>query len=109
MESVLESHGPRECVEMTELQRTKRESIQVLLMAHSKPYVRKKAVSAMFKLFVKYPQGLRLTFDRLKERLARSTGVGKKKKDPKKKKKKVSTSVSRAQPGWNEKKRKKKR
>merc|ERR1712196_732471 len=26
-----------------------------LLMAHSKPYVRKKATSAMFKLFVRYP------------------------------------------------------
>ncbi|KAH8056117.1 hypothetical protein JL721_10081 [Aureococcus anophagefferens] len=42
----------------------------VLLMSHSKPYVRKKAVSSMFKLFVKYPQGLRLTFEKLKERLA---------------------------------------
>eukprot|EP00629_Pelagomonadales_sp_RCC1024_P017098 CAMPEP_0119271636 /NCGR_PEP_ID=MMETSP1329-20130426/8147_1 /TAXON_ID=114041 /ORGANISM="Genus nov. species nov., Strain RCC1024" /LENGTH=615 /DNA_ID=CAMNT_0007271687 /DNA_START=221 /DNA_END=2065 /DNA_ORIENTATION=- len=41
----------------------------VLLMSHSKPYVRKKAVSAMFKLFVRYPQGLRLTFDKLKDRL----------------------------------------
>ena len=41
----------------------------VLLMSHSKPYVRKKAVSAMFKLFVKYPQGLRLCFEKLKERL----------------------------------------
>jgi len=40
-----------------------------LLMAHSKPYVRKKATSAMFKLFVRYPQGLRLTFDKLKARL----------------------------------------
>ena len=38
-------------------------------MAHSKPYVRKKATSAMFKLFVRYPQGLRLTFDKLKARL----------------------------------------
>ena len=42
----------------------------VLLMSHTKPYVRKKAVSAMFKLFMRYPQGLRLTFERLKERLA---------------------------------------
>lgn len=41
----------------------------VLLMSHSKPYVRKKAVSAMYKLYEKYPQGLRLTFDKLKERL----------------------------------------
>lgn len=41
----------------------------VLLMSHSKPYVRKKAVSAMYKLYEKYPQGLRLTFEKLKERL----------------------------------------
>ncbi|KAJ1448600.1 adaptin N terminal region-domain-containing protein [Pelagophyceae sp. CCMP2097] len=41
----------------------------VLLMSHTKPYVRKKAVSAMFKLFMQYPHGLRLTFDKFKERL----------------------------------------
>lgn len=38
-------------------------------MAHSKPYVRKKAVLAMYKLFVAYPQGLRLTFDKLRDKL----------------------------------------
>jgi len=38
-------------------------------MSHSKPYVRKKAVLAMYKLFVAYPQGLRLTFDKLKDKL----------------------------------------
>lgn len=42
----------------------------VLLMSHTKPYVRKKAVSAMFKLYMRYPQALRLTFERVKERLA---------------------------------------
>lgn len=41
----------------------------VSLMNHSKPYIRKKAVLAMYKLYVKFPQGLRLTFDKLKERL----------------------------------------
>mmetsp|Transcript_9875 Transcript_9875/g.28025 ORF Transcript_9875/g.28025 Transcript_9875/m.28025 type:complete len:1289 (-) Transcript_9875:795-4661(-) len=41
----------------------------VNLVAHSKPYVRKKAVLVLYKLFVMYPQGLRLTFERLKERL----------------------------------------
>lgn len=41
----------------------------VLLMNHMRPYIRKKAVLAMYKLYVKYPQGLRLTFDKLKDRL----------------------------------------
>ena len=41
----------------------------VSLMNHTRPYVRKKAVLAMFKLYIKFPQGLRLTFDKLKERL----------------------------------------
>ena len=48
----------------------------VTLMAHSKPYVRKKAVLAMYKLFVAYPQGLRLTFDKLKEKLADAEAAG---------------------------------
>lgn len=42
----------------------------VTLMSNSKPYVRKKATLAIYKLYVKYPQGLRLTFDKLKEQLA---------------------------------------
>ncbi|KAJ1411736.1 Clathrin/coatomer adaptor, adaptin-like protein, partial [Ochromonadaceae sp. CCMP2298] len=37
--------------------------------AHTWPYLRKKAVLCMFKLYVKFPQGLRLTFDQLKDRL----------------------------------------
>lgn len=41
----------------------------VVLMNHSRAYVRKKAVLAMFKLYVKFPQGLRLTFEKLKDRL----------------------------------------
>ena len=41
----------------------------VNLMNHTRPYIRKKAVLCMYKLYVKYPQGLRLTFDKLKDRL----------------------------------------
>ena len=41
----------------------------VLLMNHTKAYIRKKAVLAMYKLYLKFPQGLRITFDKLKERL----------------------------------------
>ena len=41
----------------------------VNLMSNTKPYVRKKSVLAMYKLFVAYPQGLRLSFEKLKERL----------------------------------------
>jgi Adaptin N terminal region len=39
------------------------------LLTHQRPYVRKKALLVMYKLFVKYPQGLRLCFDRIRERL----------------------------------------
>ena len=35
------------------------------LMTSTRPYVRKKAIIALFKLFVQYPQGLPLAFDRL--------------------------------------------
>jgi AP-3 complex subunit delta-1 len=41
----------------------------VNLMSNSKSYIRKKAVIAMYKLYIRYPQGLRLTFEKLKERL----------------------------------------
>jgi len=41
----------------------------VALMKHSNNYVRKKAVLVMYKMYLKYPQGLRLTFDSLKEHL----------------------------------------
>ncbi|GMI07534.1 hypothetical protein TrLO_g8250 [Triparma laevis f. longispina] len=37
------------------------------LTQHSHGYIRKKAVLCLFKLFMKYPQGLRLTFDRVKQ------------------------------------------
>ena len=35
------------------------------LTSHPQPYVRKKAILCLFKLFVKYPQGLRLTFAKI--------------------------------------------
>jgi len=43
------------------------------LMRHQNEYVRKKAVLCMFKLFMKYPQGLRLTFDKIKGLLSDSS------------------------------------
>lgn len=38
-------------------------------MAYSKPYIRKKAILMMYKLFLVYPEALRTAFTRLKERL----------------------------------------
>ncbi|CAE7615056.1 AP3D1, partial [Symbiodinium microadriaticum] len=46
----------------------------VSLLDHSRPYIRKKAVICLFKLYIKYPQGLRLTFDSLMEKLNDSDG-----------------------------------
>ena len=37
--------------------------------ASSRPYIRKKAVLVLYKIYLKYPQGLRLSFDRLKDKL----------------------------------------
>jgi len=42
------------------------------LTVHPQPYLRKKAVLCLFKLFVKYPQGLRLTFDKIQQCLSDS-------------------------------------
>ncbi|KAK2502389.1 hypothetical protein MC885_019570, partial [Smutsia gigantea] len=39
------------------------------LMAHTKPYIRKKAVLILYKVFLKYPESLRPAFPRLKEKL----------------------------------------
>ncbi|CAM9191853.1 unnamed protein product, partial [Chrysoparadoxa australica] len=39
----------------------------VQLLSHQKAYVRKKALLVMYKMFIKYPQGLRLCFERVKE------------------------------------------
>lgn len=37
------------------------------LTQHPQPYVRKKAILCLFKVFVKYPQGLRLTFAQIQQ------------------------------------------
>ncbi|KAL3788883.1 hypothetical protein HJC23_002637 [Cyclotella cryptica] len=36
------------------------------LLNHPSPYVRKKALLCLYKVFLKYPQGLRLSFDKIK-------------------------------------------
>ncbi|KAL7541758.1 hypothetical protein ACHAXR_011196 [Thalassiosira sp. AJA248-18] len=36
------------------------------LLKHPSPYVRKKALLCLYKVFLKYPQGLRLSFDKIK-------------------------------------------
>ncbi|RQM16544.1 hypothetical protein DD237_001040 [Peronospora effusa] len=41
----------------------------LVMMESSKPYVRKKATLVLYKMFLRYPQGLRLSFDKLKERM----------------------------------------
>eukprot|EP00940_MAST-03C_sp_MAST-3C-sp2_P001868 g1868.t1 len=41
----------------------------VAMLSSPRPYIRKKAVLVLFKIFLKYPQGLRLTFDRLQDKL----------------------------------------
>ena len=42
------------------------------LTSHPQPYLRKKAILCLFKLFVKYPQGLRLTFAQIQQCLSDS-------------------------------------
>jgi AP-3 complex subunit delta-1 len=37
------------------------------LTSHPQPYIRKKAILCLYKLFVKYPQGLRLTFGKIQQ------------------------------------------
>jgi AP-3 complex subunit delta-1 len=39
------------------------------LTAHPQPYLRKKAILCLFKVFMKYPQALRLTFEKLQQAL----------------------------------------
>ncbi|KAF9434320.1 AP-3 complex subunit delta [Entomortierella beljakovae] len=41
----------------------------VAMLNHSRPIVRKKVVLVLYKVFLKYPEGLRLSFSRLKDRL----------------------------------------
>lgn len=39
------------------------------MLNHSRPYVRKKVVLVLYKLFLKFPEALRLSFPRLKEKI----------------------------------------
>lgn len=39
------------------------------LLNHQQPYIRKKALLCLYKTFLKYPQGLRLTFDKIQQAL----------------------------------------
>ena len=41
----------------------------VSMLNHSRPYVRKKVVLVLYKLFLKFPEALRLSFPRLREKL----------------------------------------
>ncbi|KAF9180025.1 AP-3 complex subunit delta [Haplosporangium sp. Z 767] len=41
----------------------------VAMLNHSRPIVRKKVLLVLYKVFLKYPEGLRLSFPRIKERL----------------------------------------
>jgi AP-3 complex subunit delta-1 len=41
----------------------------VKMLNHSKPYIRKKAVLAMYRIFLQYPEALRTSFQRLKDKL----------------------------------------
>ena len=43
------------------------------LTNHPQPYLRKKAILCLLKLFIKYPQGLRLTFNRIQQCLLEDT------------------------------------
>ncbi|KAF9582534.1 AP-3 complex subunit delta, partial [Lunasporangiospora selenospora] len=41
----------------------------VAMLNHSRPVVRKKVLLVLYKVFLKYPEGLRLSFSRIKDRL----------------------------------------
>ncbi|KAI8086739.1 adaptin N terminal region-domain-containing protein, partial [Halteromyces radiatus] len=41
----------------------------VAMLNHSRPYIRKKVVLMLYKVFLKYPEALRLSFPRIKEKL----------------------------------------
>ena len=41
----------------------------VPMLSHSKAYVRKKAILVMYKIFLQYPDALRVVFPRLREKL----------------------------------------
>mgnify|MGYP001024567277 CR=1 FL=1 len=41
----------------------------LMKLNHSKPYIRKKAILAMYKIFLQYPESLRINFNRIIEKL----------------------------------------
>ena len=41
----------------------------IAMLNHSRPYIRKRAVLVLYKVFLKYPEALRMSFPRLKEKL----------------------------------------
>ncbi|KAL5036236.1 hypothetical protein BDV3_004946 [Batrachochytrium dendrobatidis] len=41
----------------------------IVMLNHSKPYMRKRAILVLYRIFLKYPEALRAAFSRLKERL----------------------------------------
>ncbi|VVT43800.1 uncharacterized protein SAPINGB_P000152 [Magnusiomyces paraingens] len=42
----------------------------IKMLNHSKPYIRKKAILAMYRVFLQYPEALRASFSRLKDKLS---------------------------------------
>ncbi|KAJ3029605.1 AP-3 complex subunit delta-1 [Rhizophlyctis rosea] len=42
----------------------------ISMLNHSRPYIRKRVILVLYKLFLKYPEALRLAFPRLKEKLS---------------------------------------
>lgn len=41
----------------------------IKMLTHSRPYIRKKAILAMYKVFLQYPEAFKIAFPRLKDRL----------------------------------------
>jgi AP-3 complex subunit delta-1 len=39
------------------------------MMNHSRPYIRKRVILTLYKVFLKYPEALRIAFPKLRERL----------------------------------------
>uniref|UniRef100_A0A914VDM2 AP-3 complex subunit delta n=1 Tax=Plectus sambesii TaxID=2011161 RepID=A0A914VDM2_9BILA len=60
--------GGLACFVTTDLARDLANDV-VTLLSSSRPYIRKRAVLLLYKIFLKYPESLRPTFPRLKEKL----------------------------------------
>ncbi|CAH3184954.1 unnamed protein product, partial [Porites lobata] len=56
------------CFVTTDLARDLANDVMCLLVS-TKPYIRKRAVLLMYKIFLKFPEALRPAFPRLKEKL----------------------------------------